>query len=174
MSREKELGIYFREHSPGFTTDTAKHDDMMYEPFHLFNEIEPDIFLGNAIASRQRSFIQRFKTVINISSGLPNVFENDPAMTVKYKHFQLDDNLEDKDIETFRQIRKEAVNFLDTCEKPVFVHCYAGRQRSAALVAAYLIDKKGMSVKDAIQHIITKRPEAFFWGKSINFLEALV
>jgi protein-tyrosine phosphatase len=49
----------------------------------------------------------------------------------------------------------------------VFVHCHAGRQRSACVVAAYLILYCNMSKDSAIQFIKSKRRVAFIPG--INF-----
>jgi len=56
--------------------------------------------------------------------------------------------------------------------KPVLVHCFAGMQRSCALVACYLIKYNNMSPYEAIDYIKLKRPIAFF-GK-VNFMELLL
>jgi protein-tyrosine phosphatase len=53
------------------------------------------------------------------------------------------------------------------------VHCYAGRQRSGISVAVYLVDKYGLDPKDACKIVMDKRPEAFHFGKSLNFDQAL-
>ena len=55
--------------------------------------------------------------------------------------------------------------------KPVLVHCFAGMQRSCALVACYLIKYHTMSPDEAIDYIKCKRPIAFF-GR-VNFMETL-
>jgi protein-tyrosine phosphatase len=55
--------------------------------------------------------------------------------------------------------------------KPVLVHCFAGMQRSCALVACYLIKYNNMTPDEAIDYIKLKRPIAFF-GK-VNFVETL-
>ena len=55
---------------------------------------------------------------------------------------------------------------------PVLVHCAAGMQRSAAVVAMYLMAKNpGMKVEDAILYIQARRPIAFTPGP--NFLRAM-
>ena len=56
--------------------------------------------------------------------------------------------------------------------KPVLVHCFAGMQRSCALVACYLIKYNNMTPDEAIDYIKLKRPIAFF-GK-VNFMETLL
>lgn len=53
----------------------------------------------------------------------------------------------------------------------VLVHCHMGRQRSAAVVAAYLMATTGCTVQQAVQHIQGRRRDAFL--HSINFQPAL-
>ena len=54
---------------------------------------------------------------------------------------------------------------------PILVHCYAGRQRSCAVVACYLVRYHGMTPIKAVEYIKSKRPEAFFG--SINFANTI-
>ena len=54
---------------------------------------------------------------------------------------------------------------------PVIVHCLAGRQRSAAVVASYLMIYLDMDIEQAIIFIKSKKREAFF--PEINFIETL-
>jgi protein-tyrosine phosphatase len=56
--------------------------------------------------------------------------------------------------------------------KPVLVHCFAGMQRSCALVACYLIKYYDFTPKNAIDFIKSKRPIAFF-GR-VNFMDLLL
>ena len=55
--------------------------------------------------------------------------------------------------------------------KPVLVHCFAGMQRSCALVACYLIKYNNMAPHEAIEYIKSKRPIAFFGN--VNFMNTL-
>lgn len=50
----------------------------------------------------------------------------------------------------------------------VVVHCQAGQQRSATVVAAYLM---GWNADEAIAFVKVKKPDAFFW--QVNFLSVL-
>ena len=58
-----------------------------------------------------------------------------------------------------------------TNNQPVLVHCHAGMQRSCAVVACYLMKHHHMTMRDAMDHIRSKCPIAFFGGA--NFQEAL-
>ncbi len=53
----------------------------------------------------------------------------------------------------------------------VLVHCHAGRQRSCAVIACYLIKYHNMTAMDAVKHIKSRHREAFFGG--INFADAI-
>ena len=55
----------------------------------------------------------------------------------------------------------------------LLVHCYAGRQRSAISVAAFMVKYLGMTPKEAAVYIQDKRQEAFHHGQSVNFDQAL-
>jgi protein-tyrosine phosphatase len=56
-------------------------------------------------------------------------------------------------------------------KKPVLVHCFAGMQRSCAVVACYLIKYYNITPLDAINFIKKKRNVAFFGG--VNFMRTL-
>jgi len=57
-------------------------------------------------------------------------------------------------------------------KKPVLVHCFAGQQRSCAIVALYLIRYHNMTPDEAITYIKQKRRIAFFGH--VNFASAIV
>jgi hypothetical protein len=55
----------------------------------------------------------------------------------------------------------EFVAFMDECvlnKKKVIVHCVAGINRSATLLIAYMVRRRGMCLKDAISLCHAKRP----------------
>ena len=58
-----------------------------------------------------------------------------------------------------------------TNNQPVLVHCQAGMQRSCAVVVCYLMKHHNMTMRDAMNHVRSKRPIAFFGGA--NFQGAL-
>ena len=61
------------------------------------------------------------------------------------------------------------VNLME--KTPVVVHCQAGRQRSAAVIAGYLMKYHGYSLENVIEFIRSKKREAFF--PEVNFLDTL-
>jgi hypothetical protein len=50
----------------------------------------------------------------------------------------------------------------------VIVHCWAGQQRSAAVVAAYLIRYGHMSKEEAMNYIKRCKADAFSWGATFD------
>lgn len=139
-------------------------------------EILPNLFLGNITAAKDLKLIKRhnIQVIINCSNDIENYFLTNK--NIKYYRCPLDDSLLDYDINLMKQFLPTFINIIDESlknNKPVLVHCYAGRQRSAALIAGYLMYKKKMSIDEAYNYIISKRPEAFHYGRSFNFNESL-
>ena len=60
----------------------------------------------------------------------------------------------------FRQVAGEAIAIIDAVAKNgehILVHCSAGISRSPAIIAAYLIRRKGMRLNDALELLKEKR-----------------
>lgn len=55
--------------------------------------------------------------------------------------------------------------------QPVVVHCHAGQQRSASVMAAYLMWNKGLSLEQSVAYIKLCKSDAFLYD--VNFREAL-
>lgn len=86
----------------------------------------------------------------------------------------VDDDLRPESIQNLYKALPDTIKWID--EKldrgnSVVVHCAAGQQRSAAVVAAYLIQKKGYSVDQAVQYLRKIKPDAFYMN--VNFRPAL-
>jgi protein tyrosine phosphatase len=127
------------------------------------DEIINNLWLGNLISSTDRKFIlnNNIKTIINVSKDLPFIDIND---IVKYR-IPVHDNYS---LKTGLIIKKHLNNILDLIyntiknNNGVLVHCKAGSQRSATVIAIYLIYKLNMNKNDCYKLIKMKRNIAFF------------
>ncbi len=131
----------------------------------------PRIWLGKKIASMDESFLRQngIETVFNCTKDMP--FHS--SMRRRYR-VPVDDNLEEEEIRnmelwSFEIIYKLLLEYKQ--EKTILVHCAAGIQRSAAVVAMFLMVFTGMKHEDAMQYIKERRPIAFY--KNANFLKSI-
>ena len=138
-------------------------------------EIIPGLFIGNRKAAMNNRFFKanNISVVINCTKDQAFLRAND---NIKRSQIRLpvDDDLSTGEIHKLYKylmtitelIYKQLMNF-----KGVLVHCYAGIQRSATVVAAYLMRYGNFDQKKAIELIKTKRPICF--TPFVNFTKAL-
>lgn len=91
--------------------------------------------------------------VLNCARELPNCFPE----TLTYLKLNFLDNNEQNILSRF----EDAFEFLDGCYEEngiCLVHCQQGKSRSASIVAAYLIARRGLSFNVAIERIKAVRP----------------
>ena len=140
-------------------------------PFNPADMIVPRIWLGNKHASMDEKFLRQhgIQTVFNCTKDLP--FHH--TMRRRYR-VPVDDNLEEEEIRnmelwSFEIIYKLLLEYKQG--NTILVHCAAGIQRSAAVVAMFLMVLTGMKHEDAMLYIKDKRPIAFH--QSANFLRSI-
>jgi rhodanese-related sulfurtransferase len=145
--------------------------DPTLPPFNNADMIVPRIWLGNKIASMDEVFLRQngIETVFNCTKDLP--FHS--SMRRRYR-VPVDDNLEEEEIRnmelwSFEIVYKLLLEYKQG--KTILVHCAAGMQRSAAVVAMFLMVFTGMKHEDAMQYIKERRPIAFY--KNANFLKSI-
>lgn len=155
-----------------------------FEPVGLFlqtatqlapnaHEIVPGLWLGNRAAAEDGVFLERnnIAAIINATKDLPF------ARAGQNFRVAVDDNLQPSEVEQMAVLLPHAASFLYKChyidKQPVLVHCFAGVQRSATIVAYYLYAYFKYPIEQAIKLVISKRPIAFNSGKNINFQRAL-
>lgn len=137
-------------------------------------EIRKGLYLGNYMDSRDVSTIlnRRIGLVINMTEEWPRFAGL--ILGVRELKYNVRDDLRPSSIWLMQSYLPHAVDAIDKSLKrgiPVLVHCHAGVQRSACVVAAYLMHSEGLSVFDAIAEVRRKRPVAFQPG--VNFYGAL-
>ena len=135
-------------------------------------EIIPNLWLGNSIIAKNKNFFETNHIVVSINCTKDTI-ENERSK--KMLKLSVSDSLEKEDIIKMYNLLDKTCDYIYKHLKTyngIIVFCYAGKQRSATVIAAYLIKYGKMSLIEAIQTIRTKRQIAFTPG--INFQEALV
>lgn len=133
------------------------------------NEIFYNLWLGDIRDSRNKSFISDMDVIINCTTNLPYLDENKECYRVS-----VEDNLEKNEIINLYKLFDPTINYIHEKlrqQKKVFVHCYAGKQRSASVVCAYMMKYLKLNFEEAAQLLITKRCHIF--TPQCNFEAAL-
>lgn len=146
--------------------------ESMGDPNSWANEIIPRLWLGNFQAATSHEWLSahRIEAVFNCSKNIPFALI-DPIR--KYR-IPLDDNLQAEEIRnarlwSFEAVYRVAAEYNSGAQ--VLIHCHAGMQRSACVVAMFLIFLTRCKPDEAINFIKSRRPVAFL--HSINFKDAI-
>lgn len=121
----------------------------------MANEIITNLWLGNIIDSRNIEFLNNIDIVINCSKNIP--FSNKENKQIRLK---VDDNLEKQEIVNMYKYLDAITDFIHKSllnSKRIFVHCYAGKQRSATVICAYIMKYLDLSYNEATELIQKKR-----------------
>jgi protein tyrosine/serine phosphatase len=137
----------------------------------IANEIVSRLWLGNKQAAADESWLKQHNVtvVFNCTKTLP--FANGVRRMYRVP---VDDNLEAEEIFNMGAWAAETQTKLVReykAGRTILVHCHAGMQRSAAVVAMFLITMTGMTADEAIAFVKSKRPVAFF--PAVNFEKAI-
>lgn len=146
--------------------------ESMGDPNSWAHEIIPRLWLGNFQAATSHEWLSahRIEAVFNCSKNIPFALI-DPIR--KYR-IPLDDNLQAEEIRnarlwSFEAVYRVAAEYNSGAQ--VLVHCHAGMQRSACVVAMFLIFLTRCKPDEAINFIKSRRPVAFL--HSVNFKDAI-
>lgn len=127
------------------------------------HEILPGLWLGNKAASQDINWLREknITTVFNCTKDIPFKMGG-PSHLYRVP---LDDNLQADEIRnlelwSWEVAYKIAKEYTDG--NRILVHCFAGAQRSAAVVAIYLISTFRCTTEEAIAFLKRKRGVAFF------------
>lgn len=143
---------------------------------HEIDRVLKNIFVSTEAVLKYEQFLKdkEIVGVLNVTKDV-ELIHGDGLETLR---IPIDDNLKDQDqIDAYNYMPLAAAfihKYVQLSRKNVLVHCWAGRQRSISMVAAYLITYHDLSVEQAVLYLVKARHEAFRWGTSFNFGEALV
>ncbi len=129
------------------------------------HQITSNIWLGNYLSSNDTTY----DLVINATPDLQ--FYNPYSLNIRVP---VNDDLSyDSNVNIVLYILKylPIIHRYVKNNKKILIHCYAGMQRSASIVAAYLMIYENYTLDNAISYIRSKRNIAFRPG--VNFRQAL-
>jgi protein-tyrosine phosphatase len=128
------------------------------------------LWLGNIESPQDKSFIQtnNIKVVFNITRKQYPTFPD-----VKYYQIPISDSDTPAEMKKFYGLADSTSSLIhqELKENNVLIHCEMGMQRSAAIVASYIIKYSKLTPEEAIAFIKSKREVAF--KTRVTFLEAL-
>ena len=134
------------------------------------NEIITGLWLGNIIDSKNKQFLKNIDLVVNCSKDIPFSLSTTHNLRVP-----VEDNLQKTEmINLYKMLPSITLKIHDYLvnNKQVLVHCYAGKQRSAAVIIAYCIRYLNICLEDAIILLKTRRKIVF--TPYINFKSSLI
>jgi len=135
------------------------------------NVILPRLWLGNKHAALDSAFLTKHN--IDVVFNCTKDFPFSPQVAKTYR-VPVDDNLEPQEIANLEAWAPQIVYTVVTEYKRganILIHCHAGMQRSAAVMAMTMIAMTKEPVDDVMADIRSKRPVAFF--PSANFDKAI-
>lgn len=152
--------------------------------------VYPRLWLGNRYISVDKDFISKNKidVIVNCTKELPFV-DDIPNSEIKQIRIPVDDSLLEKDLLLMEEYLKVVIpELIEDYKngKTILIHCFAGKQRSAIVMATILFEMflqenkcndenyidsthKQRLENDVFTLILSQRPQAFTYGYRINF-----
>jgi len=174
----------------GYNSKYWLEDFTVPTEYDNYNLIIDHLYLGNYIAAQDRSFIinKEINLVINCSRNIDfPLFYSNIDYDFKYIRLSLNDSTDIIDQFIMQSSLPKLCKLIDnycTNGLNVFVHCYAGIQRSATLILCYLIykDHKNKILKSLdyynrylkLKRIVVFRPDPTFVNVINNFYINLI
>lgn len=124
-------------------------------------EVHHGLWIGSRADSQNPDFVRDHDIgmVVNCTDSIPNL--NLPGVSYETIPLKDADDYNEVALARYPIIVREIETVLER-GKGVLVHCAAGMQRSAAVVAAYLMYKYNLSASNAMKAIKDQKPETFF------------
>lgn len=120
-------------------------------------EVYENLYIGSIGAAYNKKILDEIGIthIMTVAAKIKPRFEKD----FTYKIFNALDTPTCKISKYFEDSNKYIQQVLDEDPKnKILIHCFAGKSRAATFTLAYMISVKGMSLKDALEHIWTVRP----------------
>lgn len=118
--------------------------------------------------SRQLHDKLDFGLVVNCTNDVP--FLSPRRESTKYIKVPINDNLKKKEIDKFYKFISDTVQLMCDCiakGDKVLVHCHAGRQRSATIVACWLMKERRIPYREAV--ILVQSANVHAFTPCVNF-----
>ncbi|XP_065843288.1 uncharacterized protein [Oscarella lobularis] len=122
----------------------------------VVNEITSNLYIGDRFSAQEKDELKRHDVthIVNMAGRTcPSFFPTD----FTYFVVKIDDTTEE-DISAHFESTFEFIENAHAKGGRVFVHCEAGRSRSATICINYLMRTKGWTLKKAFRHVKSKRP----------------
>jgi len=151
------------------------------------NEILPNLWLGNYKTAHDINFLKENKInlILNCTPDISFIDEKIiEELKIETYRIPVNDSLLEKDIILMEDYLKIFIPLLFNKyiveKKNILIHCHAGKQRSAIVVAALLkvlIDKQLIKLTNRTNdqftsiynYLLEKRPQVFTYGLRVNF-----
>lgn len=125
-------------------------------------EIFPHVYLASFEDAKEFTGTDVF--VINCTKDLPMIYTKGGGTRL-----YVDDHPNSE--LTMSSLLPTMVRYIENAGKDVVVHCFAGQQRSATVVAAYVMRQTGWTPEQTVEFIKNKKPDAFLGG--VHFMDSL-
>jgi hypothetical protein len=137
-----------------------------FSPTPAPDQVDRNVFIGDDLVAKTQL---GFTHIVNCTRELPNYFERSSpterssgSPSVHYLRLGLLDNptIGDEDlINTLEPSYRYIANIIArNPNAKILVHCRAGISRSASVVIYYLMRSRGVSYRDALNYLQSKRP----------------
>jgi len=131
-----------------------------------YNKISTYLYLGNIDSLKDQ---EKFYLIVNCTKHIPIATKCKETIRISVDDHPTECNNMMTYIKSTHVL--ERIHHCRMNEKPVLIHCHAGMQRSAAVLACYLVHFYKMTPDEAIRFIKHKRPIAFY--PQANFMKAI-
>jgi protein tyrosine/serine phosphatase len=131
-----------------------------------YNKITNYLYLGNIDSLKDQD---KFHLIVNCTKHIPIATKCKETIRIA-----VDDHPTECENMIKYMKKTNVLEKIHNCrmnQQPVLIHCHAGMQRSAGVLACYLIRFYKMTPDEAIRFIKSKRPIAFY--PQANFMKVI-